>query len=70
MLTLGQCAVRFGSVLEALQEREGFAKLGDLGFVGFEFARVHTTTEAPHFYRVLEVKHLVVEKVFDCEAGA
>jgi hypothetical protein len=56
--------------LEALYECKGFGELGELGFFGFEFAGVDAAAEIAHADRMLEVKHLVVEQVLECVAGA
>jgi len=51
--------------LEAFEEGEGFAELGEAGFVGFELAGVHAAAKAAHTNWMLKVQHLVVEKVLD-----
>lgn len=51
--------------LDTLQECEGFAELWEACFIGFEFAGMDATTKAAHFHGMLEVQHLVVEKILD-----
>lgn len=40
-------------------------EFGEEFFLFLELARVHTSSAAPQFDRVLQVQHLVVENVFD-----
>jgi len=54
----------------ALEESQGFAKLGEAGFVVLEFAGVNTAAETTHSDRMFEVEHLVVEQVLDGVARA
>jgi len=53
---------------QALDEGESFLELGEQGFFRFEGGGVDAAAEATHFYWMLEVEHLVVEKVLDCIA--
>jgi len=55
--------------LEPANECQRFSQLGIARFFGFELRRVNAPAEAAHPHRVLEVKHLVVEQVFDGVAG-
>ena len=59
-----------GYRLQALDEGEGLGELGELGFFGFELAGVHAAADTAQFDGVLEVKHLVVEEIFEGVAGA
>jgi hypothetical protein len=55
---------------KALDEGEGFGELREERFLGFELAGVDAAAQAAHADRMLEVKHLVVEQVFDGVARA
>ena len=62
----GQCLFS----LEPLDEGEGFFQLREAGFFGFEGGGVDAAAETAPPDRVLEVKHLVVEKIFEGVKGA
>jgi len=55
---------------EALDERQGFSELRKEGFFGFECGGVDAAAQAAHADWMLEMKHFVVEQVFDCVSGA
>jgi len=59
-----------GQSSQALDEGKSFGELRELGLFRLELARMHTAAESAHPDRVLEVKHLVVEQIFDGVAGA
>jgi hypothetical protein len=66
----GSLEVDLLQVSEALDEGEGLVQFREEGFVGFEFAGMDAAAEATHLYRMLEVKHLVVEQILDGVARA
>ena len=56
--------------LQALDEGKSFGELRELGFFRLELTRMDAAPKPAHPDRVLEVKHLMVEQIFNSVARA
>jgi hypothetical protein len=55
---------------QALDESKSFGELGKLGLFSLELAGMDTAAESAHPDGMLEMKHLVVQQIFNGVAGA